>query len=76
MIPTKKPQPNSRVFNSAIHLSLWACVCGTTVSGHSCSAELQAKGRRTSEILLVKKEFEHLGHGGAKMINETFEMVR
>jgi hypothetical protein len=59
---------------SAAHLTLWACICGTSVNGHSCSAELQAKGKRVADMML-RTEFEHLGYGGAELINETFEMV-
>jgi hypothetical protein len=65
---------NSRPSRSAAHLTLWACICGTAVNGHSCSAELQAKGKRVADVML-RTEFEHLGHGGAELINETFEMV-
>jgi hypothetical protein len=25
--------------------------------------------------MMLRTEFEHLGHGGAELINETFEMV-
>lgn len=62
-----------------MHLSLWACVCGTYVSGHSCSAELQARGKTISASLdankALRNEFEHLGHGGAEMLNETYDLI-
>lgn len=64
-----------------MHLSLWACVCGTHVVGHSCSAELAAKGKSTptsspqNANKILKTEFEHLGHGGAEMLNETYDLM-
>ena len=57
-----------------MHLSLWSCVCGTPVNGHSCSTELKYKGKSVAAKLL-QNAFEHLGHGGAEMINETFAML-
>lgn len=57
-----------------MHLSLWPCVCGTYVNGHSCSAELKYQGKSVAAKML-QNEFEHLGHGGAEKINETFAML-
>jgi hypothetical protein len=58
-----------------MHLSLWSCVCGTPVNGHSCAAELKYQGKSVAAKML-QNEFEHLGHGGAEMINETYAMLR
>lgn len=57
-----------------MHLSLWPCVCGTYVNGHSCSAELKYQGKSVAAKML-QDEFKHLGHGGAEKINETFAML-
>jgi hypothetical protein len=58
-----------------MHLSLWACVCGSYVNGHSCAAELKYQGKSVAAKML-QNEFEHLGHGGAEIINETYAMLR
>ena len=57
-----------------MRLSLWACVCGSYVNGHSCSAELNYQNKSVAAKLL-QDEFVHLGHGGAEKINETFAML-
>lgn len=57
-----------------MYLSLWACVCGTYVKGHSCSTELQARGKSVASGIL-REEFQLLGHGGAEKLNETYDVM-